>query len=193
MMARPRWPQLAAVAGLGVAMCASTACQRSVTAEEMESARLERGKYMVEVTGCADCHTPMKMGAAGPEPDLTRSLSGHPEGFVADVAPALGDGPWVWAGAATNTAFAGPWGITYAPNLTPDDETGIGFWTEEMFVDAMRQGKKFGGGRPLNPPMPWPAYSHLTDEDLGAMFAYLKSLEPIRNQVPDWKPPQPAG
>jgi mono/diheme cytochrome c family protein len=193
MTTYPSWARPLVAAGVVVIVGLTAACQRTATATETAAARLERGAYLVEVTGCGDCHTPLKMGPNGPQPDAGRALSGHPEGFTVDVPPNLGEGPWLWAGAATNTAFAGPWGISYAPNLTPDEETGIGIWTEEMFVNAMRQGKKFGGGRPLNPPMPWPAYSHLTDEDLQAMFAYLTSLKPIRNHVPDWKPPQAAG
>lgn len=185
--------RLLAAVGLVACVGLTTACQRTASAKEAEMARVERGRYLVTVTGCGDCHTPLKMGANGPEPDLSRKLSGHPAALVVDVAPTLGDGPWLWAGTATNTAFAGPWGITYAPNLTPDEETGLGIWTEEMFINAIRQGKKFGGGRPLNPPMPWPAYANLTDDDLRSIFAYLKSVEPVRNQAPDWKPPQAAG
>jgi len=103
--------------------------------------------------------------------------------------PALGSGGWLWTGASSNTAFAGPWGVTYAPNLTPDEESGIGIWTDEMFTNALRHGKKYGTGRDLRPPMPWSAYANATDEDLRAMFAYLKSIRPIVNHVPDWLPP----
>lgn len=103
--------------------------------------------------------------------------------------PSFGDGPWMWAGATTNTAFAGPWGISYAINLTSDEETGLGIWTEDMFISAIRSGKQFGKGRPIMPPMPWQAYSHMTDDDLKAMFAYLKTVPPIANHVPDWQPP----
>ena len=81
-------------------------------------------------------------------------------------------GPWLWAGAATNTAFAGPWGISYAANLTPDQNTGLGIWTEEMFVKAMRTGRHMGSSREILPPMPWPALRNATDEDLKAIYAY---------------------
>src|SRR5262252_2146992 len=101
------------------------------------SNRVDRGKYMVSVLGCNDCHTPLKMGANGPEPDMTRFLSGHPEQMGA-LPAAKPQGPWLWAGAATNTAFTGPWGVSYAANLTPDQNTGLGIWTEDMFVRAMR-------------------------------------------------------
>ena len=181
---------LSLVLASSLLLAASAACGRSSSAgaHTAESA-VERGRYLVEVAGCHDCHTPMKLGANGPEPDLSHALSGHPEGFTVGPPPALGDGGWLWAGAATNTAFAGPWGISYAANLTPDSETGLGVWTEEMFVKAIREGKSFGGGRPIAPPMPWPAYSKLTDEDLKAIFAYLQSQRPISNHVPAYQPP----
>ncbi len=177
---------LASVVILG----SSLSCQRAASAAARPSATdvVARGHYLVEIAGCGDCHTPLKLGPNGPEPDISRALSGHPEDFVVSAPPALGGG-WMWAGSATNTAFAGPWGISYAPNLTPDQETGLGIWTEEMFVKAIREGKQYGNGRPLNPPMPWPAYSHLTDDDLKAMFAYLKTVKPVVNHVPDWLPP----
>lgn len=149
-----------------------------------------RGAYLVEVLACNDCHTPWTVGPNGPAPDLSRMLSGHPEGMVMPPPPKM-EGPWLWAGAATNTAYAGPWGISYAANLTPDDETGLGGWTEEMFVGAIRTGQHMGvvGSRPIMPPMPWPAYAQLTDEDLKSVYAYLRSIPPIRNLVPSWEPP----
>src|SRR6185436_18192295 len=90
------------------------------------SARVARGAYLVRHMGCNDCHTPLKLGPRGPEPDMTRALTGHPEGLVMPPAPALPPGPWGWVGAATNTAFAGPWGVSFTANLTPDKETGLG-------------------------------------------------------------------
>jgi mono/diheme cytochrome c family protein len=146
-----------------------------------------RGKYLVTVVGCGDCHTPMKMTLTGPQPDLTRLLSGHPQDFELPPAPAP-SGPWIWHGVGTNTAFAGPWGVTYAINLTPHTH-GMAAWTEEMFVKAMRTGKHMGESRPIMPPMPWPNCGQMTDEDLKAMFAYLKSIPPINNVVPDYQPP----
>jgi mono/diheme cytochrome c family protein len=150
---------------------------------------VDRGKYLVAIGGCGDCHTPWKMGANGPEPDMAKMLSGHPQEFTLPPPPDAGNTPWIMSGAATNTAYAGPWGISFAANLTPDMETGFAVWTEEMFVQAMRTGKSKGAGRPIMPPMPWPAYSHMTDEDLKAVFAYLQTIPPIKNKVPDWQPP----
>jgi hypothetical protein len=128
------------------------------------------------------------MGPNGPEPDMTRFLSGHPESVKLPPPPGP-TGPWIWHGAATNTAFAGPWGVTYAINLTPHQETGMGIWTEEMFVNAIKTGKHFGTARPIMPPMPWPTYRQMTDDDLKAIYAYLKTIPPIENHVPDYQPP----
>ncbi|HUO84156.1 MAG TPA: diheme cytochrome c-553 [Thermoanaerobaculia bacterium] len=148
---------------------------------------LKRGEYLVSVLACDDCHTPMIMGESGPEPDMSRRLAGHPESMIMPPAPKL-QGPWMWAGAATNTAFAGPWGVSYSMNLTPDQNTGMGVWTEELFVKAMREGKHMGVSRPIMPPMPWPAYRHLTDRDLKAVFAYLRTVPAIQNRVPEYQP-----
>ncbi|KQW42763.1 MULTISPECIES: c-type cytochrome [unclassified Roseateles] len=147
--------------------------------------RIERGRYLVATSGCTDCHTPMKMGAHGPEPDQARRLSGHPQAFVVSAPAALPPGPWMVAIAATGTAYAGPWGLSFAANLTPDDETGLGRWSEADFLQTIRTGRHLGRGRPVLPPMPIPVYSQMTDDDLKAVFAYLKSLPPIRNQVPE--------
>ena len=88
------------------------------------------------------------------------------------------------AGAATNTAFAGPWGVSFTANLTPDKETGLGSWTEEMFIATMRTGRHQGKGRPILPPMPVKMIGKATDEDLKSIFAYLQSLAPVKNKVP---------
>ena len=149
------------------------------------------GRYLVTVMGCNDCHTPYKMGKKGPEPDMTRMLSGHPEGMKLAPPPKL-EGGWLMAGAATNTAWAGPWGVSYTSNLTPDQNTGIGIWTEDMFIKAMRTGKHMGTARTILPPMPWPWYGKMRDEELKAIFAYLKSIPPIQNHVPDPLPPSGA-
>jgi cytochrome c553 len=146
-----------------------------------------RGAYLVRSMACADCHTPHNPGPHGAEPDLALGLSGHPQGQVYQ-APAASSGPWVWGGSGTNTAFWGPWGVSYAANLTPD-ATGLGAWTAGQFVQAMRSGKHVGAGRPIAPPMPWQSVGQLTEPDLRALFAYLKSQPPVRNAVPGHQPP----
>ncbi len=97
---------------------------------EVAAKRIERGKYLVTIMFCNDCHTPYKMGPKGPEPDMSRMLSGHPEAMKLPPPPKP-SGPWIVAFTGTNTAFAGPWGISYTSNLTPDKNTGLGIWTEE--------------------------------------------------------------
>jgi mono/diheme cytochrome c family protein len=171
------------------APCAALAVlAASLPAIAADNPRVKRGEQLVTTHDCHGCHTPMKMGPNGPEPDMSRALSGHPDSMVMPPPPKL-DGPWNWAGAATVTAFAGPWGVSYAINLTSDPDTGIGTWKEADFVKAIKTGKHLGVGRPIMPPMPWPAYRHLPDSDLKAIFAYLKSVKPIRNKVPDYQPP----
>ncbi len=147
-----------------------------------------RGKYLVNLGCCHDCHTPKKIGPNGPVDDPDRLLAGHPEDLRLPPPPDLRDNPW-FATTAGLTAWSGPWGISYAANLTPDDLTGMGIWTEDMFVRAIREGKHMGHGRDLLPPMPWQYFSKLTDEDLKAIYAYLRSIPPVRNRVPD---PVPA-
>jgi mono/diheme cytochrome c family protein len=151
--------------------------------------QLARGKRLVDSHDCHACHTPMKMGPNGPESDMTLALSGHPQKLVMPPPPKL-DGPWGWVGSSSNTAFAGPWGISYAINLTPDPDTGIGKWQETEFVQAIKTGKHLGVGRPIMPPMPWPAYKNLSDQQLRAIYAYLRSVPPIKNKVPDYAPPK---
>ena len=175
-----------------LAVAAFLAVSSPLSGSYQRSERIQRGQYLVTVGGCNDCHTPWKMGPKGPEPDMTRMLSGHPESFPMGDAPKLPPGPWIWSGGATNTSFAGPWGVSYARNLTPEKLTGTGIWTFEIFKNTIRNGRHWGVGRPLNPPMPWFNYREMTDEDLAAVFAYLRTLKPIRNEVPQPLPPQQA-
>jgi cytochrome c553 len=151
-------------------------------AKEADAGRIARGRYLVNYGGCNDCHTPLKMTDKGPAPDMSRMLSGHPEGTKLPP-PDLKPGPW-FAATAGMTAWAGPWGISYAANLTPDKNTGLGIWTEEMFVKAMRTGRHMGSGREILPPMPWRAVAGLTDDDIKAIYAYLRSIPAISNHVP---------
>ena len=152
---------------------------------------MKRGEYLAVVGGCHDCHTPKNYGSKGPEPDMTRALSGHPVSAKLPEVPAGVLGPGMWA-AVTNehfTAWAGPWGVSFAMNLTPDEETGMGTWNEAMFIKAMRTGKHLGEGREILPPMPWQNLARATDEDLKALFIYLQSIPPVKNAVPDPVPP----
>lgn len=148
---------------------------------------IARGKYLVTVSGCNDCHSPKIMTPMGPIPDTTRLMSGYPsEKGIPTLSEALAkDQSWVKMSHDV-TAFAGPWGMTFGANLTPDEATGIGNWTEEVFVKTIRTGKHLGqeGGRPVMPPMPWYMIAKMTDEDLSSMYEYLMSLPAISNRVP---------
>lgn len=157
-------------------------------AGEADAARLKRGAQLAAYGSCIDCHTPFKLGPNGPEKDMARGLSGHPAELLLPPPPKL-DGPWSWGGSDSNTAFVGPWGISFATNLTPDRETGIGAWSEQDFILAMRTGKHAGVGRPIMPPMPWQSVGSLPDRDLRALFAYLKAQPPVKNKVPEYVPP----
>ncbi|HEY3349416.1 MAG TPA: hypothetical protein VGM13_06560 [Thermoanaerobaculia bacterium] len=155
--------------------------------------QIARGKLLVVSSGCNDCHTPWVLNPelGVPAPDWSRMLSGHPEGGPdpqGEVGPAdIGlIGP-------TFTSFKLPFGITYSMNLTPDIDTGTGSWTEKMFIDIFRKGRHLGGdGRPVYPPMPWDSYRSRSDEDLRAIFAYLRSIPPLRNLPPTEKVPPPV-
>jgi hypothetical protein len=148
------------------------------------------GEHLVKITGCTDCHTPKKMGPHGPEDDTTLWLSGHPEKMPPPMVNRAEMEKQGLAVTNTMTSWVGPWGVSYAANLT-SDQTGIGNWKESNFITAIRQGKYMGieNARPLLPPMPWQGYRHMTDGELKAIFAYLKSTKPIKNLVPSMGPP----
>jgi hypothetical protein len=144
---------------------------------------IKRGAYLTTIGACHDCHSPKIMTPQGPEPDPARLLSGHPQGST--IPTIQGNKDWVLFEPQHFTAFVGPWGISYAANLTPDD-TGTGNWTFEQFKTALRKGKYKGleNARDLLPPMPWQMYRNFTDEDMLAIFTYLRSLPRVNNLVP---------
>ena len=158
----------------------------AVTKEDI----VKRGEYLVTIMGCNDCHSPKKMGPNGPEIIPELMLSGYPSDrpIVKFEDPRIKEGFGMFY--PDLTAAAGPWGVSFAGNLTPD-QSGIGTWTEEQFKTAMTKGKFKGleGSRTLLPPMPWFNFTELKDEDVKAIFAYLKSIKPVRNVVPQPIPP----
>lgn len=146
---------------------------------------IQRGDYLVTTIGCNDCHSPKRMGSQGPEiiPELMLS------GYQADIPLAQIDKNvlqkgWVLFTGDLNAAV-GPWGVSFSANIT-SDATGIGNWPEENFIRAMKQGKFKGidGSRSLLPPMPWSNYAKMTDDDVKAIYAFLKSTKPVHNIVP---------
>jgi mono/diheme cytochrome c family protein len=153
---------------------------------------IKRGEYLVSYGGCNDCHTPKIITPKGPEPDPNTLLSGHLSAEKLPEVPSGIIGTEKWGALTTNdmTAWVGPWGVSFAANLTPDNRTGLGGWTEELFIKTMRTGRHLGVGREILPPMPWYTLAALTDGDLNAIFAYLHSIKPIENEVPQPIPPQ---
>ncbi|HSQ58998.1 MAG TPA: cytochrome c [Acidobacteriota bacterium] len=161
----PRTALLAALAALVAAGCDQSPPKRATSARPADTRSREeliaRGKQISYSSACHDCHTP---GGLYGNPDSTRAMSGSELGWE------------------------GPWGVTYPRNLTPDPETGIASWTEEEIVRAFRTGIR-PDGSPILPPMPWPVYARMSDEDAYALAAYIKSLVPIRHKAPDRAPP----
>lgn len=128
---------------------------------------VQRGEVLAYTTGCHDCHTPGTFYGA---PNFERQLAGSELGWH------------------------GPWGVTYARNLTPDVETGLGGWTDDEIVRALRSGVRKDGS-PILPPMPWQNYARLSEEDMGALIAYLRSIPAVKHVVPARIPPgqKPTG
>jgi cytochrome c553 len=157
---------------------------RSFAADKVSA---KRGEYLVNLGSCNDCHSPKIMTPQGPVPDRNRLLSGQPAGEKLAPVPEGLIGPDKWGALCNNnlSAWVGPWGMSFASNLSPDNETGIGVWNEDLFIKVLRTGKFMGAGRPILPPMPWQNFAKLTDNDLKSIFAYLKSLKPIKNRVPE--------
>jgi hypothetical protein len=140
--------------------------------------------------GCHDCHTPKKMTDKGMEPDFSLALSGHSEKMpVAQVNRKEFETKGY---VVTNdfTSWVGPWGISYAANLTPD-ETGTGNWKEEQFITALKKKimKGLPNTRPMLPPMALMPFDNMRDDELKAIFAYLRTVKPIKNLVPQPTPP----
>ncbi len=175
---------LVALTVFGSALVAAAAFSQPDAKSGSNEVLVARGKYLVTIASCNDCHTPLVFGPNGPAPDVEHLLSGHPESLKMPPAPELKPGPWGFTGAASMTAWSGPWGTSFTANLTPDDETGLGRWTEQQFVDTLRNGRHQGRGRELLPPMPWMNIGQMSDDDLRAVFAYLRSIPAIKNRVP---------
>ena len=191
-MFRHRVFLLAACLPITLAVAACNQLSAAPRAAAPTQTMIEHGKMLVIGGACHDCHTPKKLGPKGPEPDMDRMLSGHPENITvtAPYKPAPGNA-WAYGVSEDLTAWSGPWGVSFPANLTPDTLTGLrsGVWTEALFIKALRTGKHMGTARDILPPMPWNFYGQLSDEDLKAIWAYLGTIPAIRNHVPDPIPP----
>ena len=159
-----RWAVTALVLTTLAAGAASISCTATSKSTQAAEDPIARGRRITYTAGCMDCHTPGGLYGA---PDTTRLLSGSELGWQ------------------------GPWGVTFPRNLTPDSATGIGSWTEDQIVTAVREGRR-PDGSPLLPPMPWPMYAHMTDEDVHALAAYLKSIPPVVHEMPKQQRPGEA-
>lgn len=146
-----------AIVGAAAMMFAGAAAFAPPVNADPQAEQLARGKYLVNLGGCNDCHT---SGYFFGKPDMSRHLGGSDVGFE---IPGLG--------------------VFHGRNLTPDKETGIGNWSSEDIVTAIQTGVR-PDGRQLAPIMPWMAFSKLTKDDAYAIAAYLKSLPPVNNKVP---------
>ncbi|WP_152266515.1 c-type cytochrome [Agriterribacter humi] len=171
--------------------CNTRSKAETVPAAINKDSLVKRGAYLVTVMGCDDCHSPKRMGTHGPEIIPELRLSGYQQNMP--LAPVNTDEikkGWVLF-SPDLTAAAGPWGVSFAANIT-SDLTGIGSWTELQFTKALREGKYKGldNTRPLLPPMPWPNFGQLNDTDIKAVFTFLQSTKPVKNIVP--APQQPA-
>ncbi len=173
-----------AISAVAVISC-ETQSDKVVTETISKDSLVKRGAYLVNAIGCDDCHSPKRMGPQGPEIIPELRFSGYPSTRpIAKVDSNAIKNGWALLGVDLTNAV-GPWGVSFAGNLT-SDETGIGNWKEENFIKAIREGKLKGldGGRPILPPMPWQGYRNLDDNDLKAIFAFLKTTKPVRNIVP---------
>lgn len=118
---------------------------------------VERGRYLAHIMDCGGCHN---TGAFTPQPNLDTPLAGSDIGFE---IPGMG--------------------VFYPPNLTPDEATGLGKWSDAEIITAFTTGVR-PDGRQLAPAMPWISYAHINAEDAAALVAYLRSLEPVSHSVP---------
>lgn len=180
-----------------IVYCTSDSSTEKTKTEDIsantEEVSIAKGEHLVIGGACHDCHSPKIMTQTGPHVDSTKLLAGHPENgpFPTINLAALEPGNWINF-APDLTTFVGPWGLSFAANLTSDSATGIGAWSEDNFVNAIRKGKHMGldNARPIMPPMPWDNYRNLSDNDLKSIFAYLKTTVPVSNRVP--QPMSPA-
>ncbi len=175
----------ATVTIIAVACTGKTGGEKPAVEKKDKATLLQRGEYLVTIGGCDDCHSPKKMGPHGPEIDMERRLSGFPSTRILPQFDSNILKKGIMQMNEDLTATAGPWGISFAANLT-SDASGAGSWPLENFKFAMRHGKAKGlaNNRDMLPPMPWVNFSKMPDSDLEAMHMYLQNTKPVNNVVP---------
>ena len=162
----------------GIAACTLNSTQETIPVDWEQTGYIERGNYLVNHLGdCVGCHTPRM---ANGQSDMRLFLSGVPAKYAG-----IKEGPSQIAG------FPGPRGARfYAKNLTPDNETGLGKWSEEQFVKTFKTGVRFDGVKYAVSPMEWSIYGNMKEEDVRAIYRYLRTIKPISNNPPTNIPPQ---
>ncbi len=169
---------------LGAGALMGQSASSPAPAQSAKARQLARGRYLATIGACNDCHSPKLEGLT---PDPKRAFSGRPQ---TTMAPS--ENPKEIHASLDLTAWAGPWGVSYGANLTPDPETGLKKrYTEASFIKTLRTGKK-PEGEDLLPPMPWILYKVMPDADLKALYAYLQTIPAINNNVKNAAPPAPA-
>lgn len=181
---RPAWLAAAVVpVGLGIGALVASQPGKPHTPTTPHAAptdQVERGRYLVEVGACTDCHSPHDQTG---QVIKGAEFTGHPPNApIPTWDPSMLEKGIVATTSPTLTAIAGPWGVSIAPNLTPDPETGTGHLTAEGLIESWRTGTHWQTKQPIKPPMPWPSYAKFTDEDIRAIYAYFMSLEPKKAQ-----------
>jgi mono/diheme cytochrome c family protein len=160
------------------AACAFNSAQETIPADWEQTSYVERGNYLVNYLGhCAGCHTPL---APNGESDMSLYLSGVPAKYAGTKV-----------GRPQVAGFPGPRGARfYAANLTPDPETGLGRWSEEQFVRTFKHGVRPDGTKYATSPMEWNIYANMKEEDVRAIYRYLRTIKAIPNKVPANIPPK---
>ena len=160
------------------AACVLNSSQEKIPADWEQASYIERGNYLVNYLGhCVGCHTPL--GPDG-QSDMSLYLSGVPAKYAGTKV-----------GRSQVAGFPGPKGARfYAKNLTPDAETGLGLWTEDQFVRTFKHGVRPDGFKYSISPMEWNIYANMKEEDVRAMYRYLRTIKAIRNKAPENIPPK---
>ena len=183
---------LASTLGVGVMLGVAGLLAQSATTKpaakpaSADAAKIARGKYLMTVGACNDCHSPKLDPQQHPDPK--RPFSGRPQ---TTQAPSQTQNE-IHA-SLDLTAWSGPWGTSYGANLTPDPETGLSKrYTEASFIKTLRTGKK-PEGEDLLPPMPWELYKVFSDDDIKAIWAYLQTIPAVKNNVKSAAPGKATG